>query len=326
MVTHESVEKQLKRLKFNTHGWGRSETRELPNILLPDEEIYEVVNGFYEAGFALLVATDVRVLLVDKKPLNYLTVEDFRFEMINEIDYSHRLFGAHISLSAGNKNLKFTSYNQARLRKLISHVQHCIADTKKQQVSHAQDQKLHLEQINQRLQAYLLAQHKNQQEIREHLTKQGGSLPPEAADVLEPTPELKDYMFAQSLLAEYNAKQAEAGKESLPVEAVEATVGTIATRQAKSDADEIYAEGMREIFGKHQAASPAAEPTAVAVPTPPAREATILTSNAQAQTNASDDASLLWIAYSKLPMAMRNRRFGSPSFHSHSKAASAHGR
>src|SRR3954470_20680266 len=150
MVSKKSVEKQLKDLDFNHKGWGRTEVNELHNILLPDEKIYEVVNGIYEGGFAMLVATDVRVLLVDKKPLNYLTVEDLRFDMINEIDYSHRLIGAHISISTGNRDLKFTTVNQPRLRKLIGHVQDCMAEAKKKQSSHAEDQKTHLKEISEK--------------------------------------------------------------------------------------------------------------------------------------------------------------------------------
>jgi hypothetical protein len=163
MVDTKSVHKQLKKLGFKTHGWGKAEVQELPHILLPDEEIFELVNGFYEGGFALLVATDVRVLLIDKKPLNYLTVEDLRFDMINEMDYSHRLLGAQISIATGNKTLKFSSLNQPRLRKLIGHVQHSMADSKKKETHHQEGQKQHLEQINQQLQAYLVAQHQHHQ-------------------------------------------------------------------------------------------------------------------------------------------------------------------
>src|SRR5688572_4772518 len=165
MVSREYVQKQLKQLGFNPSGWGRGEVQELHNVLLPDEEIHELANGIYEGGFALLLATDVRVLLVDKKPLNYLTVEDLRFDMINEMDYNRRLVGAEISIATGNKNLRFRSYNPKRLRKLINHVQHSMADIKKKSNSHQEDQKQHLEQINQQLQAYLVAQHQHQLQL-----------------------------------------------------------------------------------------------------------------------------------------------------------------
>jgi hypothetical protein len=86
MVTFATVEQQLKAAGCNFRFWGRSELRELCNILLPGETIAQAVNGQYEAGFALLCATDFRVLLIDKKP-KYLTLKDIRFDMITELDF-----------------------------------------------------------------------------------------------------------------------------------------------------------------------------------------------------------------------------------------------
>jgi hypothetical protein len=148
--------KQLKKLDFNPNGWGRTEVNELCNILMPDEEIEELVNGYYEAGFALMVATKHRVLLVDKKPLNYLTVEDMRFEMISEFDYSHRIIGAHVSISSsGNKSFSFTSLNQTRLRRLLTYVQARMTDMKQTMHKQQETQQQHLEQMNEQLRQYL---------------------------------------------------------------------------------------------------------------------------------------------------------------------------
>src|SRR5579884_367553 len=207
MVSKSYVNRQLKKLDFNVQGWGRGEVDQLPNIILPDEEIYEVVNGIYEGGFALLLATDIRVLLVDKKPLSFLTVEDLRFDMINEIDYNHRLFGANIKIATGNKTLNFRSYNKPRLRKLIGHVQHCMALMKKHQSSHAEGQSQHLERINKQLQKYLLAQQKQQKKLQEHLAKlqaeaANGGLP-QLPDPVKPDPELSDYLYARGLMERY---------------------------------------------------------------------------------------------------------------------------
>ena len=130
MVSAKSVEDQLKNIGFK-RGWNTPETNELATILLPNEKIFECVNGWYEGGYSLLCATDIRVLLIDKKPFKYLTVEDVRFDTINQIDYSHRLFNASICITAGLKNLVFKSYNQERLRKLIGHVQHRMAEIKR---------------------------------------------------------------------------------------------------------------------------------------------------------------------------------------------------
>ncbi|HMH31351.1 MAG TPA: PH domain-containing protein [Methylomirabilota bacterium] len=243
MVTYEEVKKQLKKLDYNYKGWGRTEVKELPSILLPDEKIFELVNGIYENGFALLVATDIRVLLVDKKPLNYLTVEDLRFDMINEMDYSHRLIGARINISAGSKNLSFQSYNQAKLRKLIGHVQHCMADLKKEQSNHQEDQNEHLGQINKQLQSYLVAQQQHQLQLQQQLVeaqKTGVAVTP--LEPVKPSPELSDYLLAQSLLNEHQARTGQAVTQLPAVTPPSATVSS----------QDLQNEGIREIFGRHE--------------------------------------------------------------------------
>jgi len=307
MVSVQSVTDQLKRVNFVAHFWNRAEVRELPNILLPDEEIYECANGAYEGGLAVLVATNVRVLLIDKKLLNYLTVEDLRFDMINEIDYSHRLMGAYISISAGAKNLRFTSYNQPRLRKLINHVQHCIAEAKKQQNDHQLGQNQRLEQINQQLQAYLFAQHENQQALSERLQQaeaQGVRIEAHQPEPIRPDPQLADYLFAQSLLKQHGvtAQQPPVNTTQqmplLPLPPVKQQPG----QTAESQLAELYAEGVQEVFGKHQAAT-TAKP--VGIPT---------TSMSSPTTRNPLEINPLRIAYSKLPMVLRNRKFSRPSF------------
>jgi len=293
MVSAKSIEKQLKRVGFNHRGWGRTEVRELKNIILSDEEIYEVVNGIYEGGFALLLATDVRVLLVDKKPLNYLTVEDLRFDMINEIDYNHRLVGAYITIvTSGDKNLKFTTLNQHRLRKLIGHVQHRMAEVKKKQSTHQEGQHQHLSQINKQLRSYLIAQYEQQQKLYEHLRDLQGQGGQPATEVTEsvpepvkPSPELADYLFAQGLLAQHEAQHGNVGNQAVETAPEASTV-------AKDQLAELYSEGMKEIFSK-----PKPHHSRLSLP----------------GHNGDGVIHPLRVAYSKLPLAMRKRRLDTGS-------------
>lgn len=180
MISYKKLEEQMKRINFHHKGWGRSEVEELCNILMPDEEVEECVNGWYEAGFALLVATKGRLLLVDKKPLNYLTVEDLRFDMINEFDLHHRMFGAQIRVSAGSKTLHFTSLNQARLRRLLGYVQARMTQMKKDDSDQREAQKQHLEEMNEQLRLYLMAAHKQQFIDQANAINQGTGQPLQA--------------------------------------------------------------------------------------------------------------------------------------------------
>lgn len=131
------LEEQLKKIGCNFQFWGRAELRELANVLLPDEVVKHVVNGTYEGGFAQLAATDQRVLLIDKKPM-YLTLEDVRFDMIAEIDYNHRLVNATVCIFTPNKSLRFTGFNQVRLRNLFHFVQTRVMEIRQHYAMQAQ--------------------------------------------------------------------------------------------------------------------------------------------------------------------------------------------
>jgi hypothetical protein len=133
MISKQAVEEQLERIGCNFRFWGRSEVNELGRILMDDEIIAECVNGEYGNGFAMLVSTNHRLLLVDKKPFLYLTVEDYRYEMITEFNYNHRMLNATINIYTANKTMTFTSWNQHRLRKLLEYVQARVLEMRQQQ-------------------------------------------------------------------------------------------------------------------------------------------------------------------------------------------------
>ncbi|HVS58354.1 MAG TPA: PH domain-containing protein [Candidatus Saccharimonadales bacterium] len=127
MVGLKELEDQLKQIGCSIRFWGRAEMRELANILLPGEKIQQCLNGQYEGGFAMLAATDLRVLLIDKKPM-YLTLEDVRFDMIAEVDYNHNLFNATLRIFTPNQTVRFTGYNQAKMRKFFNFVQQRVME------------------------------------------------------------------------------------------------------------------------------------------------------------------------------------------------------
>lgn len=139
MVDMQVVEDQLKAIKADFHFWGRAEKRELRNILVPGEVIHHCLNGRYEGGFAMLCATDRRLLLVDKKPL-YMTLEDVRYDMISEVDFSHHLIDAGMKICTVNKSLMFVSWRNGDLRKLTAFVQDRVMETRHQQLQPTQVQ------------------------------------------------------------------------------------------------------------------------------------------------------------------------------------------
>jgi len=122
MKLQNKVELEISRLGMNNRFWGRPEIRELQHILSEDEVITNAVNGHYEGGFALLLSTDQRLLLVDKK-LWFLSMEDIRYDMISEVDYCARLLDSTISVVTLNKILRFTAIRKKNLRSLTTYIQ-----------------------------------------------------------------------------------------------------------------------------------------------------------------------------------------------------------
>lgn len=126
MVHSKEVIKQLTTLGLRFRFFGRREVNELSNIINQGEQIRHCVYGSYEGGTGLLVATDRRILLIDKRPF-FVNIEDFRYEMLNDVYFAGRLLSASVSLHTGSKELRFTSVADARLRHLYSYTQDQIS-------------------------------------------------------------------------------------------------------------------------------------------------------------------------------------------------------
>jgi hypothetical protein len=140
MVHISVIEARLAKLGFKASMWFKPEIRELPHILMDNEQIVGAVAGRYFGGFALLVATDRRILLIDKK-LPYISVEDIRYDMISEIDYSSQIFDATITIFTVNKQHRFNSWkHKHHLRKLTQYAQQRVMEVRQYQSSSAQPQ------------------------------------------------------------------------------------------------------------------------------------------------------------------------------------------
>lgn len=134
LTPRDRVKQQLQSIGADYQFLGQAEIRELPKVLFEDEYLKHVVFGRYSNGFALLCATNQRVLLIDKKPM-YLTLEDIRYDMISDMMFNHRLIDTSVMLGTVHKSITFMSYNQTRLRDLTTYVQKRVMDSRQHQNS-----------------------------------------------------------------------------------------------------------------------------------------------------------------------------------------------
>ena len=108
----QEIRDQMGSLDGIAHLLGRREINDLPNILSDDEHIRSALQGRYEGGQGLLVATDRRLVFVDKKLIgNRVKVEDFPYDSISSIKYELEMLMATVTI--------FASGNEADIEQII---------------------------------------------------------------------------------------------------------------------------------------------------------------------------------------------------------------
>lgn len=140
--TTEEIKTQLDNLDGVSKFFGKKEIKELPNILWEDEELEKLVQGYYAKGNGILVATNKRLIFIDKGLFYGLRVEDFPYDKISSIQYSTgMMFGKITIFTSGNKaeieqvekgQVKvFSEYVRARISSTKEHASYSNQEKKK---------------------------------------------------------------------------------------------------------------------------------------------------------------------------------------------------
>lgn len=133
MVHPSVIEARLGELRFRSSRWFQAEIHELQHILMDHEKIIALACGRYFGSFALLVATDQRLLLIDKRVF-FMNIEDTRYDMISEIDYNSQVYSATVTIHTISKVHKFSSIkHKQHLRTLTNYVQRRVMEFRNQQ-------------------------------------------------------------------------------------------------------------------------------------------------------------------------------------------------
>ena len=101
-----AVDEAIQFIQGNRKGrLGRKrELKELPKVLWEDERPEQIVTGNYREHSGILVATDRRILFLDKGLLGQVKMTDFRLSSVTSIESSKGLVFGHITIySAGNR-------------------------------------------------------------------------------------------------------------------------------------------------------------------------------------------------------------------------------
>lgn len=126
------IDSQLQKIGFSQSSaiWGRKELAELPAIIAEGEEIFSLIQGTYNGGVGILVATDRRLVFIDKGMIYGLKVEDFGLDKISSIQLETGILLADIKIMASGNVAKISNVDKGEGRIFCDKVRAKLSEPK----------------------------------------------------------------------------------------------------------------------------------------------------------------------------------------------------
>ena len=122
----ESINAALRRIDGYSRFLSRGEIKELPFILWEDELPEMLAEGSYHDGRGLLVATDRRLIFIDKGLFGQLKVEDFGYDRITSIESKTGLMSGSIVIYASGNREQIDAVAKQNVNSLASYIRNKI--------------------------------------------------------------------------------------------------------------------------------------------------------------------------------------------------------
>lgn len=126
MPTLDEIKEQINGLDGVSRFVSRKEIKELPHILWEDENVEDILPGTYNNGNGILVATNSRLIFIDKGLVFGLKVEDFPLDKITSIQYSTGLMFGKLTIFASGNKAVIDNCEKVRVRKFGDNIRNKI--------------------------------------------------------------------------------------------------------------------------------------------------------------------------------------------------------
>jgi hypothetical protein len=165
MADIASVEKAIKNLSGGEKFFGRGEIKALPSILWEDELPEKIIQGTYNNGGGILVATNKRLVFVDKGLMS-LKVEDFPYDRITSIQYTTGMLMGGIDIYASGNKAEIKNVTKDQVKPFAEYIRaritgasaHASASVSPQTSAEGDNPVRKLKQIKEMLDAGLISQ------------------------------------------------------------------------------------------------------------------------------------------------------------------------
>lgn len=116
------IRQELLALGASKIALNSMEARHLPSVIHANEHIGGMVYGHHEDGMAMLVATDKRIIFIDKKPL-FVNEDEITYDVVSGVRFSHAGFGSTVALHTRAKDYTFKTLNQICARGFVEYIE-----------------------------------------------------------------------------------------------------------------------------------------------------------------------------------------------------------
>ncbi len=124
------VFKELRQAGMSRFALQRMESRYLPKLIHPAETIGGVVYGMSPEGYAMLVATDIRVMFLDRKPL-FTKEDEVTFDVVSGVSFNFGGIGASVTLHTRIQDFTIRTFNKACAERFVEYIEaRCVEHTK----------------------------------------------------------------------------------------------------------------------------------------------------------------------------------------------------
>lgn len=126
-IRHKAkVQNRLRQIGVSKYGLLRAESRYLHRIIHSDENIMAVVYGHNVEGTAMLIATDSRLIYLDKKPL-FVKSDELTYDIVSGVSYSHVSIFTTVTLHTRMGDYVLRTMNPKCVSLFVNYIEsHCL--------------------------------------------------------------------------------------------------------------------------------------------------------------------------------------------------------
>jgi len=132
-IRREQITDELRDAGLRGHPLRSMESHYLPHIIGKNEHIKGVVYGYQEMGFVMLIATDRKIIFLDRKPL-FMNEDEITYDVVSGVVHNHSVIGTTVTLHTRVKDYKIFCFNRESTAIFVDYIEsRCLANNGKRE-------------------------------------------------------------------------------------------------------------------------------------------------------------------------------------------------